>query len=76
MAKFRPIKKPRTVLERWKDRKLKKGRKMGFTKPNKYKKEKEERFRKRRKRGKRKIFFKRERVFSFPVLANLTSAHL
>ena len=66
MAKFRPIKKYGTGLERWKDEKTRKERrrtgwliqrKIGKSGKTRSWKEK-----KRKKTGKRKIFFKRERV--------------
>ena len=66
MAKFRPIKKHGTGLERWKDEKTRKERqktglliqrKIGKSGKTRFKKEK-----KTKKTGKRKIFFKRERV--------------
>ena len=66
MAKFRPIKKHRTGLERWKDEKIGKEwrktglliqRKIGKSGKTRSKKEKNQ-----KKPGKRKIFFKWERV--------------
>ena len=66
MAKFRPIKKHGTGLERWKDEKTGKEwrkmelliqRKIGKSGKTRSKKEK-----KPKKTGKRKIFFKRERI--------------
>ena len=44
MDKSRPIKKPRTVLERWKDEKTRKKDKNRIIKPKKDKKEKKDRF--------------------------------
>ena len=64
MAKFSPIKKLGTVVERWKDAKLEKTAKYGMNNPKKVKREKKDPFKKRKgtKPGKRKIFLKRERV--------------
>ena len=66
MAKFRPIKKHGTGLERWKDEKTgKERRRTGWLIQRKIGKSGKTRFwkeKKRKKTGKRKIFFKRERV--------------
>ena len=66
MANFRPIKKPGTGLERWKDEKTgKERRRTGWLIPRKIGKRGKTRSRKEKKRkktGTRKIFFKRERV--------------
>ena len=82
MAKFRPIKKLGTGLERWKDEKTgKERRKTGLLIQRKIRKRGKTRSKKEKKRkktGKRKIFFKRERVsflsrsnkFSPPHISN------
>ena len=65
MAKIRPIKKHGTGLERWKDEKLEKNGKRGLLiqrKIGKSGKTRSKKEKKRKKTGKRKIFFKRERV--------------
>ena len=66
MANFRPIKKPGTGLERWKDENTgKERRRTGWLIPRKIGKRGKTRSRKEKKRkktGKRNIFFKRERV--------------
>ena len=77
MAKFRPIKKTRTVLERWKDEKLEKPAKNGMTNPTEDKKEEKDQFQNEEKRKK----LERGRSFvnallSFPFLHILTSPHL
>ena len=60
IKKFRPIKKPRTVLERWKMKKWKRTATNGMTNPKKDKKEKKDPFQEREKKkktGKEKDLF-------------------
>ena len=72
MAKFRPIKKPRMALERWKDEKLEKNGKKGFLIPRKIRKRKKTHSKKEKKekKRKRKILFKWKCIPYFLVLAN------
>ena len=70
MAKFRPIKKRRTSLERLKDKNLKNPTKKRFTNPKKRRKRKKtvSKREKKKKKGKEKDLFLNKNAFlSFPV---------
>ena len=80
MAKFRPIKKHGTGLERWKDEKTgKERRRTGWLIPRKIGKRGKTRSRKEKKRkrtGTRKILFKRERVSFLSRSCKFWPAHI